>query len=394
MVPPVVDPRNPVQCQAMTESPRRTAENLPGTVLGVLSIGVLLLGTAWVLSPFLFALVWATMIVVATWPLLIAAQARLGGRRGAAVAVMTFALLLVLIVPLGYAILSIVEHSDDISRWSESLTRLDVPPAPGWLEKIPFAGPKIAERWGRLASATPEEISQKLSPYARDSLAWVLEKIGGVGRTTIQFLLTVMIAAILYASGETAARGVRRFAHRLAGERGDSAVVLAGQAIRAVALGIIVTAIVQAVVAGIGLAIVGVPYAGLLTGVVFLLGIAQLGAGFVLVPATIWVFYRGDTGWGAAMVVFTILMSFLDNILRPMLIRRGADLPLILIMAGVIGGLLGFGIIGLFVGPVVLAVTYTLTIAWIEAGEKAEAVPALAAAAEAPARPLTAASVR
>jgi predicted PurR-regulated permease PerM len=137
-----------------------------------------------------------------------------------------------------------------------------------------------------------------------------------------------------------------------------------------------VTAVVQGALAAIGLAVAGVPHVGLLAALVFLCGIAQLGAGFVLVPSTIWLFYKGENGWGTAMIFFTIFMSFSDNVLRPILIRKGADLPILLIMAGVIGGLLGFGIIGLFVGPVVLAVTYTLTVAWVEVGEETEGAPA------------------
>jgi len=141
--------------------------------------------------------------------------------------------------------------------------------------------------------------------------------------------------------------------------------VLAGQAIRAVALGVVVTAIVQAAAAGIGLAISGIPYAALLTAVIFMLCIAQLGPILVLAPAVIWLYWSGDPVWGTVLLVWTILVGALDNVLRPLLIRRGADLPLLLIFAGVIGGLISFGIIGLFVGPVVLAVTYRLLESWI-----------------------------
>jgi predicted PurR-regulated permease PerM len=159
---------------------------------------------------------------------------------------------------------------------------------------------------------------------------------------------------------------VLRFARRIADDRGSRTVVLATQAIRAVALGIVVTAIAQSVMAGAGLALAGVPYAALLTVVMFVLCVAQIGAIPVLVPAAIWLFWRGDTGWGVFLVVWTVIVSLMDNVLRPLLIRRGADLPLLLIMAGVIGGLLGFGAVGLFVGPVVLAVMYTLVSAWVD----------------------------
>jgi predicted PurR-regulated permease PerM len=194
---------------------------------------------------------------------------------------------------------------------------------------------------------------------------WLASQAGGLGRLLLHFLLTVVITAILYATGETAARGVRRFAHRLAGDRGEESVVLAGQAIRAVALGVVVTALVQSAAAGIGLLVVGFPYAAVLTAIIFMLCVAQLGPILVLAPAVGWLYWSGHTGWGTVLLIWTVLVGGLDNVLRPILIRRGADLPLLLIFAGVIGGLVSFGVIGLFVGPVILAVTYRLLESWI-----------------------------
>lgn len=155
------------------------------------------------------------------------------------------------------------------------------------------------------------------------------------------------------------------FARRIGQERGEQAVRLAGQAVRGVALGVIVTALVQSVLAGLGLWISGVPRPGLLLALIFVLGVTQLGPLPVLVPATIWLYWSGSIAWGSALLVWTLLVSPLDNILRPILIRRGVDLPLLLIIAGVIGGLIAFGVVGLFVGPVILAVTYTLLQSWV-----------------------------
>jgi predicted PurR-regulated permease PerM len=196
-------------------------------------------------------------------------------------------------------------------------------------------------------------------------VAWLAGQAGDFGVLLLHFLLTVFITAILYTTGETAARGVRRFARRLAADRGDDSVVLAGQAIRAVALGVVVTALVQSAAASIGLAVVGIPYTAVLTAIIFILCIAQLGPLLVLAPVVGWLYWSGDAVWGTVMLVWTLLVGALDNVLRPMLIKRGANLPLLLIFAGVIGGLVSFGIIGLFVGPVILAVTYRLLESWI-----------------------------
>jgi predicted PurR-regulated permease PerM len=178
-------------------------------------------------------------------------------------------------------------------------------------------------------------------------------------------MLTVVVAAIMYAGGEHAALAMVRFGRRLAGEHGENSVRLAGQAIRGVALGVVVTAVVQSVLGGIGLAIAGVPFASVLTAVMFMLCIAQVGPVLVLVPAVIWMYWSGESGWGTFLLVWTIVVGTLDNFLRPFLIKKGADLPLLLIFAGVIGGLIAFGLVGIFVGPVLLAVAYTLLEVWM-----------------------------
>jgi len=181
----------------------------------------------------------------------------------------------------------------------------------------------------------------------------------------VQLLLTIAVSVILYVNGEAAARAALRFGHRIAGDRGQQSVVLAGQAIRGVALGVVVTAVAQSVLGGLGLLVSGVPYAGILTAVMLLLCIVQVGPGLVLLPAVGWLFYTGFTTWAVVLLVWTLVVIALDNVLRPILIRKGADLPLLLILVGVLGGLLAFGLIGLFVGPAMLAVAYTLLNLWL-----------------------------
>ncbi|MRR34514.1 AI-2E family transporter, partial [bacterium] len=185
-----------------------------------------------------------------------------------------------------------------------------------------------------------------------------------------QFLRTVASMPVRHATGETAASGVCRFARRLAGHNGEDAAILAAKAVRGVALGVVVTALIQSLLGCIGLVVSGVPAAAVLTGVMFILCVAQLGPGLVLIPTVIWLFWSDQTLWGSVMVVWTIIVGTIDNFIRPILIRKGADLPLLLIFAGVIGGLIAFGVIGLFIGPVVLAVTYTLLKEWISMGEQ------------------------
>ena len=340
--------------------------DLTRTTLAIICILGLIGLSVWVLRPFLAATVWATMIVVATWPLLESLQARLGNRRAPAVAVMTVAMLLLLVLPLWLAIDTISEHFDQLTVSAKQLAENGLPQPPEWVKTVPLVGEKVAASWAQLATSGPAAIAAKVTPYAADTGKWVLGQVGGLGGMLIQFFMVVLIAAILYSAGEVGARFMRRFGRRLAGERGENSIILAGQAIRGVALGVGVTAIVQTVLGGIGLAIVGVPFASLLSALMLMFCIAQIGPMLVLLPAVGWMYWMGDNGWATFLLVWSLVVGTLDNFLRPMLIKRGADLPLLLIFSGVIGGMLGFGLIGIFVGPVVLAVTYTLMLAWIE----------------------------
>ena len=333
-------------------------------VLSVLLIAILIGASFWILRPFLLSAVWAVMIVVATWPLMLKVQAMVR-RRAFAVIAMTGAMLLIFVVPLLLAIQALVGNMDAITRWLKSLPSWVIPPPPEWVSSIPLIGGKIAERWTDIAAAGTSELLTRLQPFMNDAARWLAGAFGSVGVLTIEFFLTVVIAAIMFAQGEAAREAIIRFGRRLAQNRGESVVILAGQAIRAVALGVVVTALVQTVLAGLGLAIAGVPFAGVLTAVILFSCIAQIGPIIVLAPAVIWLFWTDATGWAIALLIWTVIVGALDNILRPMLIRKGADLPLLLIFAGVIGGLIAFGIIGLFVGPVVLAVSYTLLKEWV-----------------------------
>lgn len=341
------------------------SRDLARTTFQLLALGALIATSFWIVRPFLVALVWAAMIVVATWPLLLYAQGWLGGRRSLAVALMTSLLLLVLLVPLYFGLEAIVVNARQVAEWSRSLATLAVPQPPAWLETVPVVGAKAALRWRELTADGSEELSARLSPHINTILLWFVSQVGSIGSLVVQFLLTVIIAAILYTRGETVARAADRFARRLAGPRGQNSMHLAMLAIRGVALGVVVTASLQAALSGIGLAVAGVPFARILTVGIFVLAIAQIGAGPVLIGAVIWVYSHSGVGWGTVFLVWAIFCGTFDNFLRPVLIKRGADLPLLLIFAGVVGGLIAFGVIGLFIGPVVLAVAYTLLADWV-----------------------------
>jgi predicted PurR-regulated permease PerM len=348
--------------------------DLTRTVLAVLFIGILIASSFWILRPFITSIVWALIIVIATWPLMLGIQAKLRNKRGLAVAVMTVILLMVIIVPFLFAAFTIMDNAENVTARIKSLAAEGLPQPPEWIGKVPLLGPKLAERWQAASALPPNELTDKVVPYARNIVSWFLSKAGSVGMMVVEFLLTIIVSAIMYASGEAAAAGVLAFSRRLAGPRGEEVTILAAKAIRGVALGIVVTAVLQSSIAGAGLAICGVPAAPLLTAVIFMLCLAQIGPILVMAPAVIWLYWKGEPLWGTVLLVFTLIAGTMDNFIRPILIKKGADLPLIMIFAGVIGGLIAFGVIGLFIGPVVLAVTYTLLKSWASDGSDGEDV--------------------
>ncbi len=347
--------------------------DLPRATLGILFMVALIASTVWILRPFLGAIIWAATIVVATWPLMRQLQAWLWGSRNLAVAAMTATWLLVLVLPLSLATSTIVSNAGEIIERTSTAGSFTMEPPPEWLGTLPIVGTQAVKVWRTIAVSPVGDLASAAAPYAATAVAWMAGTLRSLGLLLVQFLLTLAIAVVMYAKGESAAAGLLRFGRHLAGEPGERVVRLAAQAIRGVALGVIVTALVQAALAGIGLATAGVPFAALLSVVTFVFCIAQLGPLLVFVPGVAWLYWQGATGAATALLVWALMVGALDNVMRPILMSKGVDLPMLLMLAGVIGGLLAFGLIGIFVGPVILAVSYTLLVAWMS--DRSEAVP-------------------
>ena len=343
----------------------RASPALTHTTLSVIILIFLVISTVAVVSPFLTSMMWATIVSVAVWPFLLRLQALAGGRRGLAVAIVTMTILLVVFVPVTLALATITRNAQSITAEIKSLETITLPGPPAGLDAIPFGGPRIEAEWRRVAAMSPEERSAMLTPHLQTGLQWFAAKAGSVGSMLLQFLLTTIISAIVLSRGEVVRDGILRFARRLAGEQGHDATLRAAQAIRGVVLGVVVTALIQTAIGGIGLAVTGIPAAPLLAAVMLFCCLAQLGPVPVLAPAVIWLYWSDQSGLGTVLLVLAVIALAIDNVVRPLLIRRGASLPLLLIFAGVIGGLIAFGIIGLFIGPVVLTVAYTLLAKWV-----------------------------
>lgn len=345
-----------------------TPSELARNLLVILVLSLLMVGTLWVLLPFLPAFIWAVTIVASTWPLLIGLQRRLWGKRWLATTVMIIGMLVIVVAPLSAAIGTLIGHASDISDQVHSIGQRGLPMPPDWLARIPVVGQRASDEWQALAVAGPGGLVAKVQPYAVKAASWGFSKLGSVGLLVVHLGLTLIISGILFMQGERAARALIRMARRLGGDRGEESVRLAGMSIRAVALGIVVTAVTQSLLGGIGLWLTGVPLPGFLTALMLVLCIAQIGPFPVLLSSVAWLYWQDSPTLATLLLVLSVIIGMLDNVMRPMLIRRGADLPMTLILAGVLGGMLTFGIVGLFVGPVILAVTYTLLTAWINEG--------------------------
>jgi predicted PurR-regulated permease PerM len=343
--------------------------DLTRLILSILFIVSLIGVSLWILRPFLPALIWATTLVIATWPILRRVESRLWHSRGLATLVMTLALLLVFVLPFSLAIGTIARNAGQLLSWAEMASTMTLPAPPDWLLGIPLVGEPLTRAWESASLGGGHELLQKIRPYAGMLTQWFIGAIGSFGAVVLQFLLTVAISALIYLNGEKAAATVIRFATRLADARGGQAAILAGQAIRGVALGVVVTAFIQSAIGAVALLVAAVPYGTVLIAIMFMLCIAQLGPALVLVPVIIWLYSQGDVTMGTITLVISLAAIGSDNILRPILIKRGVDLPILLILVGVVGGLVAFGLIGIFLGPTVLAVSYTLLGTWIN-GER------------------------
>jgi predicted PurR-regulated permease PerM len=345
--------------------PSRANADVTHVTLSVLFVLLLAGATFWVLSPFITSILWAIIVSVAVWRLLLRLDEALGGRRKLAVGIVCASILLLAFLPVILALATIVKSAADITAEIRSFETVVLPSPPAWLAQVPLVGARVSQEWNAFALADANGRAAVVAPHAQAALTWFASQAGSIGRILLQFVLTTLIAALALVRGEAVRDGILRFVERLGGPQGREAAQLAAKTIRGVVLGVVGTALVQALIGGTGLYLSGVPAAPLLTAVTLFLCMAQLGPMPVLVPAALWLFWSGRTGSGITLLTIAIAAGTLDNVIRPLLIRRGADAPLVLIFAGVLGGLLAFGVIGLFVGPVVLTVAHALLTKWM-----------------------------
>jgi predicted PurR-regulated permease PerM len=328
------------------------------------ALALLIAGCLAVLHPFLTASLWAIILVSVTWPAFVRLEKLLGRRRNLAAILMTLTVALVMIAPFATVALGLADNAAQISAAMDSALARGFPDAPAWLGNIPLVGGSLHAYWQDIANGSSSLTDQlKLLLPAAQSVLLSAGKI--VAQGLMGLGLSVFIAFFLFRDGEAIGQRATSVVKKVAGDNGRRLLVTAQGTVTGVVYGILGTALAQGVLAGIGFAIAGVPGALLLGLGTFFLSVVPVGPPLIWGGAALWLFEQGDTGWAIFIVLWGILaVSMVDNILKPMIISRGSSLPFVLVFLGVLGGAVTFGLVGVFLGPTLLAVGYRLINEW------------------------------
>jgi predicted PurR-regulated permease PerM len=327
-------------------------------------LALLVIGCFFVLRPFLSAILWAAILAVTVWPLHLRIRARMPRYPSLAALIVVVLIAIALLAPFLIVGATIAENADRVAVWLRSVLAQGPPEPPAWVARLPLIGRGVSEYWGGFAHDTAallDELKQFVEPAQRFAVAVGTSLLGGI----LQLTLSVVIVFFVFRDGDALLRRLHAATDRIAGPRGRRLALAAATTVQGVVIGILGTAIAQGVLAAIGFAIAGIKAAPLLGFVTFLLSAVPVGPPIVWIPAGIALINQGATGWGIFVLLWGLLVvSSIDNVIKPLLISRGSDLPFVLVLLGVLGGVVAFGFIGVFLGPVLLAVGYALIKEW------------------------------
>jgi predicted PurR-regulated permease PerM len=320
------------------------------------------------------ALLWAVILCFSSWPLYRRLLRLVGNRNTLAAFLMMLAMVLVILLPFIIVGTTLAENVNQLTGAAKQWTENGPPAPPEWLARVPVVGPRATDYWQSLA-ADSSKMWTDVRRFIEPASAWLLMGGLALGKGLLQLALSIFIAFFLFRDGVAVGGLLTTAVERIAGERGGHLLTLAGKTVRGVVYGILGTALLQAIVMGIGLLLAGVPGAALLALLTFFASVVPVvGTGLIWIPSAIWLFHQGATGWGVFLLIWGVGVANIDNVVKPWLISQGSNLPFILIFLGVIGGALSFGFIGVFLGPTLLAVGYRLVAEWL-AMHRAEMAP-------------------
>jgi predicted PurR-regulated permease PerM len=343
----------------MNESARHF---VPGTRIAL--VALIAIGAIWVLAPFLPALLFAAILCLTTWPLFARIETRLKGRTTLAALLMTLLLAAAVLLPMSYLAATAANGVSQLlallKPWFES--REHAPP--DWLVSLPLAGEQLDAYWRKIA-ASQEELARLGQQLFEPTRKFLLATAGLIGQGLLELTLVVFIAFFFYRDGRALAARLTHLAEKIGGELGWRMLTLAHTTIMGVMIGIVGTAAAQALVALVGFLIAGVPAPLLLAGATFFLSMIPVGPPLIWGGAAWWLYSQGEVGWAIFMLIYGVaVISSVDNVVKPILISRTASQPILLIALGVFGGVLAFGFVGIFLGPVILALALTLAEGW------------------------------
>lgn len=341
-------------------------------MLGLAALGLLVAGCLVVLFPFVTALLWAMVLTFSTWPLYTRLHNSVGARKTLAAALMTVAAALVLLAPFAIVAAGLADNAAELIEALRGLIADGLPDPPSWVLGLPLIGERLDDYWRGLVH-DHNRLIEALKATIVSGRAVLVTGGGYLVAGVLQLGLSVLVAFFLFRDGEAVGASVQRAAARVGGPGGRHLLEVAGQTVNSVVYGILGTALAQGVLAGIGFLIAGVPGALLLGMATFFLSVVPVGPPLIWGPAAIWLFYQGSIGWSIFVVLWGVLVvSMVDNFLKPMIISRGSSLPFILVFLGVLGGVFAFGFIGVFLGPTLLAVGYRVLNEWIDGARGAD----------------------
>jgi predicted PurR-regulated permease PerM len=336
--------------------------------IGVGAIALLGFACFLILLPFLTAALWAAILCFTTWPLFSQLRTRLGDRRTLAALLATLLISACVLVPVAILVSRISANMAEITAAAHKLIHEGPPPPPPWIVSIPVVGVRFASWWQLMSESSSDRIAQ-IAGWLPTLQRIVLGSGRALGEGVFQIILSLLMVFLFYRDGETVVERVTETVSRIGGSEGGRLLEVAGTTIRAVVYGVLGTALLQGALAGFGFLIAGVPGAALLGFITFVVAVIPGGPLVVAAPGAFWLYRRGSAPWAVFVVVWALIVGNLDSVVRPILISRGGSaIPMILVILGVLGGAMVFGLIGLFLGPTFLAVGYSLFNEWSKPG--------------------------
>ncbi len=331
---------------------------------GIALVTVLITGCFAVLRPFLFAILWALILSFSTWPIYQRMERAVAGRRTLAAAMMVSSVAAVLIVPLVFLGTSLAEDVTTLIDMVRQLLSEGPPAPPAWVAELPLVGSRLHDRWQEMAGSGAK-LTAELMRYLVPVRDWALQGAANLGSSILHLTLSVFIAFFFYRDGAALAQTMKTLFARVGGKQAPGLLLVAGGTIKSVVYGILGTALAQGFLAAIGFLIAGVPGVLLLGVLTCVLSLIPVGPPLIWVSAAIWLFEKGDTAWAVFMALWGFLVvSSVDNVLKPYFISKGSHLPFLLVFLGVLGGVMAFGVLGIFLGPTLLAIAYAMFKQW------------------------------